>query len=303
MRIIQTLLLLVSFSFFANAERKSAVLSDGTKCNYETDKGMLNGEYRSYYDNGKLKCEGSFLQNNRYGFWVFYQPNGKIQSMRDYKNNYSFEEKSSDNKSKRVVWNENNTWTPIQEKDIITKSRFIISLLQEDNKALFSEEKIVENILRAAKASSNEIFSDNRFVTPISKDVLNNANIIGFKLKEDRILDKATKVLQYRIIGIAPLIYSIDEKAATELCWIYYPEIKSELGKIKINVAYTNSNKTFLDIFENRTFSSKIDLVGYMHSEMNKTVDTDVDHDLNVHPLIMDIEQENTFISNNFANN
>ncbi|MCC7031111.1 MAG: hypothetical protein IT257_12455, partial [Chitinophagaceae bacterium] len=62
MRISHTLLFLSFFTFAAMAKKNTVVLADGTKCNYETEKGMLDGQYRSYYENGKLKAEGTFSQ-------------------------------------------------------------------------------------------------------------------------------------------------------------------------------------------------------------------------------------------------
>lgn len=296
MRISHTLLFLSFFTFAAMAKKNTVVLADGTKCNYETEKGMLDGQYRSYYENGKLKAEGTFSQNNRLGFWVFYKPDGNIQCMRDYKNNYSFDEKSSDNKSKSVNLNSNNSWTIIQEKDIIYRTRYISTLLESENTALFTTENLAENVIRAVKNSGKPVFTDSRFVQTSSSDLPAGSRIIGFKIKEDRILDVATQVLQYRIVGIAPLIKSelSAESKLSEVYWIHYADIKNELSTMMIKSINGHLFcKTLLDIFEYRNFASEI-------SQLIVGKDEPTNKDVNLQ--IFSIEKENSSITQNFTN-
>jgi hypothetical protein len=279
------------------AKKNTLVLSDGTQCNYETEKGMLDGQYRSYYENGKLKSEGTFSKNNRLGFWVFYKPDGKIQCMRDYKNNYSFEEKSADNKSKNVVLNANNSWTPIQEKNILSKVRYFGIMLQSENTDLFKTENLFGNVLKAVKEIGKPVYTDSRFVQTGNPDVPAGSNIVGFKIKEDRIVDRATQTLHYRIIGIAPLVKTEGpngESKVNELFWIHYEDIKSELAIMMLkNVPDHSFCKTLLDVFEFRNFAEEI----YDGSAAGTEP-----ADKNINQPIFVIEKENTFITENFTN-
>ncbi|MBK6819136.1 MAG: hypothetical protein IPG85_05840 [Bacteroidetes bacterium] len=115
------------------AEKMTLLLPDSTSCNYEKKLGMIDGEYKSYYKNGKLKSEGAFIQNNRVGFWVFYKEDGRIQCLRDYINNDQYQEKLTDKKAIPIVWNENHFWTPLFEKELLHKVRFMNTVLLENN--------------------------------------------------------------------------------------------------------------------------------------------------------------------------
>ena len=47
--------------------------------------GKLNGIFKSYYENGAIKSEGYFKDNNRKGFWKFYFQNGKVKQKSNYR--------------------------------------------------------------------------------------------------------------------------------------------------------------------------------------------------------------------------
>lgn len=289
MRILLTFLMLVSF--FAKAEIKTILLADSSKCQYETKAGMLDGEYKSFYKNGKLKCEGSFLQNNRFGFWVFYKTDGSIQCIRDYQNNYSYEEKTSSKQVNQVKTNQNNTWTPIYEKDIIFKKRNITTLTSAENAKLFESENLMQHLVEVASLNSKNIFVDSRFTVQADKEIFSNTNIVGLRLKEDLIIDQTGKCLQYRIIGVAPLVKDSTENSLKELCWIYYPSIKADLQKIALRQS-TPLCKTLGDIFEFRCFAGNSVPLLMENVEIAQSVNQ---------CIINSIENENSLVINNFS--
>jgi hypothetical protein len=233
------------------AEKMTLLLPDSTSCNYEKKLGMFDGEYKSYYKNGKLKSEGAFLQNNRVGFWVFYKEDGRIQCLRDYINNDHYQEKLTDKKAISIVWNENHFWTPLFEKELLHKVRFMNTVLLENNHLIFSSKNMLEKIALIAQNNPSCIFSDERLVIPTTIDFSQINDISGFKIKEDYMIDRKTQHLHHRIIAIAPLVYSTKTKELNALCWIYYPSIKNELAKIaNPNTSYPMLGQTLLDVFE-----------------------------------------------------
>ncbi len=292
-KLITTIVLLVC-SFYARAEKITLSLSDSSTCHFEKNNGMLHGEYKSYYKNGRLKSEGSFLQNNRFGFWVFYNADGSIHCTRDYKTNYSYEEKTAANILNKVNWNEGHKWCLIYEKEVIINKRYLSTMLASDNENLFNSEAICKKILQEVARSNAELFENSRFVNKVDKNVFANKEIVGLRLKEDRILDQTTQCLQYRIIGIAPLEYNKESKSYKEVCWVYYPDFKSELANISLTTPI-NFAATLLDIFENRTFASNT--VPLLMPGVNSTEDeTETLH----RSMISMIEKENSYILSNF---
>ncbi len=91
-------------------------------------------------------------------------------------------------------------------------------------------------------------------------------NVIAYRVKEEWFFDKQRSVIDVRIIGIAPLIYAVDDKGNRRegdlkipIMWIYYPE---EINIFANRVFYFRQNdsdrRTWDDIFLKRMFSSYI---------------------------------------------
>ena len=50
------------------------------------EKGTKKGSWKDFYENGKLKDEGKYLNSKRTGNWTFYNKNGKIEQDGNYRN-------------------------------------------------------------------------------------------------------------------------------------------------------------------------------------------------------------------------
>ena len=90
--------------------------------------------------------------------------------------------------------------------------------------------------------------------------------VVQYRIKEDVFFDKEKSVMETRIIGIAPLIYDLDDQGNIRedskpipVCWFYFPEARTVLSK---NLVFNRQNdkerRTFDDIFIKRIFSSHI---------------------------------------------
>jgi antitoxin component YwqK of YwqJK toxin-antitoxin module len=51
-----------------------------------TDAGKREGLWKEYYDDGSLKSEGNYKNNNKTGKWKYYYPNGQLQETGEYVN-------------------------------------------------------------------------------------------------------------------------------------------------------------------------------------------------------------------------
>ena len=100
----------------------------------------------------------------------------------------------------------------------------------------------------------------------IIKREFSRDNVMGYRLKEDWFFDKQRSVIEPRIIGIAPMIYAVDEKGnkregniKTPLFWVYYPEARLLLANNEVfNRENDAERRSFEDIFQKRMFSSYI---------------------------------------------
>lgn len=90
--------------------------------------------------------------------------------------------------------------------------------------------------------------------------------VVGYRIKEEWFFDKQRSVMDVRIIGIAPLIFEVDEYGNTRenakkvpIFWIYYPEARKILANAEcFNRQNDAERRTFDDILSKRMFSSFI---------------------------------------------
>ncbi len=128
--------------------------------------------------------------------------------------------------------------------------------------------------------------------------------VIGFRMKEDWFFDKQRSVMEVRIIGIAPLIYAVDQDGNVRegnikipLFWIYYPEARKLFANAEVfNRSNDAERRSFDDIFQKRLFASyiykesnvydrRIDdykqgMNALLESERIKTEITNMEHDM-----------------------
>ena len=106
--------------------------------------------------------------------------------------------------------------------------------------------------------------------TVIARD-FSRDKVIAFRVKEDWFFDKQRSVMDVRIIGIAPLMYAVDEAGNVRegnlkmaLFWIYYPEARKLLANAEVfNRENDAERRSFDDIFQKRFFGS------YIYKESN----------------------------------
>lgn len=92
------------------------------------------------------------------------------------------------------------------------------------------------------------------------------ANVIAYRVKEEWFFDKQRSVMDVRIIGIAPLIYAVDDKGNRRegdlkipIMWIYYPEARKIFANEEAFMRGNDSDRrTWDDIFLKRMFTSYI---------------------------------------------
>lgn len=92
------------------------------------------------------------------------------------------------------------------------------------------------------------------------------ANIIAYRVKEEWFFDKQRSVMDVRIIGLAPLIYAVDDQGNRRegnlkipIFWVYFPEGRKIFANEEVFMRGNDSDRrTWDDIFQKRMFSSYI---------------------------------------------
>ena len=128
--------------------------------------------------------------------------------------------------------------------------------------------------------------------------------VIAYRLKEDWFFDKQRSVIEARIIGLAPMIYAVDEygniregNIKVPLFWVYYNEARQLFANSEVfNRTNDAERRSYDDLFQKRMFASyvmkesnvydrRIDdyaqgLNALLESERIKTEIVNMEHDL-----------------------
>jgi gliding motility associated protien GldN len=90
--------------------------------------------------------------------------------------------------------------------------------------------------------------------------------VIAYRIKEDWFFDRQRSVIEARIIGVAPMIYAVNDRGEIRegnikvpLFWVYYPEARKLFANAEVfNRENDAERRSFDDLFQKRMFSSYI---------------------------------------------
>ena len=121
------------------------------------------------------------------------------------------------------------------------------------------------------RRSLNDILYDAVKEGTLTRDTViirefSTANVVAYRVKEEWFFDKQRSVIDVRIIGLAPLIYAVDDKGNRRegdlripIMWIYFPEARKILTNQEVFMRGNDSDRrTWDDVFQKRMFSSYI---------------------------------------------
>lgn len=271
------LYVLITIGFLFSLDRTQAQIHQKSfddkniHCIYNLSNGMFNGQYKSFYKNGKIKISGKFTDNNRKGIWTLWSKDGKILVKREYSNNYEYKQIFPVNiKNSNYLGDRDSNGTikdfDVKEQMIAQSQRIWRLITKNNNDFLFKNNylgNVLTNLVLNSKISAYSAVND-EFTKPYSlKEItdkydFNKIEIIAYKIKETWFFDNVRKISESRIIGICPVaVYKSDTTKQIDLFWLYYPDIRVNLAKEKLNFALSNI-KNLDDFFFFRYFSSYI---------------------------------------------
>lgn len=273
------LLLILPFtflSFIGEDKIKRSFESNSIKCTYETTQGRINGNYVSYYNNGKKKSEGRFENNYRIGKWTVWDSTGRIRMQRDYSDAFTFKRLLPEVPKDKVVellnvpqyaikYNNDSfiEYFKLKEKDVIWTQRLWRFVEPNENTILFEKDKLFSILNKNIFSKTIIPFqtTDDEFRNELSVTSIDTSSIkiIGYKIKEDSFFDNERLVSESRIIGICPVVVNTIKQDTIDLYWIYFPEIRKYLAQEKIQHANLPLKiKTLDDLFFYRYFYGQI---------------------------------------------
>ncbi len=214
----------------------------------------LEGSYRSYHDNGKLKSEGLMLENGRVGTWKVYNDKGKLVEERQYNDPITFERLKPKGRDAQIAelrgeekyfpsLNDEGVlkYKYIQEREVKWATRYWIRIHASDNPVLFKRGRLLGALQDAIINERVTIYDTltDQFTDTITAEEFKKrlkGTVQAFEIKEDYFFDVTRGCTESRIIAICPLVE--DETAGEfrwkRLAWFYWPQIRKSLGKMYI---------------------------------------------------------------------
>ena len=192
-----------------------------------------------------------------------------------------------------VMWNKR-IWRVIDLKEKIN-----LPFAYPVSKSIRDRRSLIDVIMDAAEEGSLTLYnqSDDEFTIPLTSEdmkklggagsdtvtltrpdppydtydtvitrVFSRDKVIAYRVKEDWFFDKQRSVIEARIIGIAPMIYAVDQygniregNIKVPLFWVYYPEARQLLANAEVfNRVNDAERRSFDDLFQKRMFASYV---------------------------------------------
>ncbi|MGZ8537506.1 MAG: hypothetical protein ACXWV9_04535 [Flavisolibacter sp.] len=248
------LFLFVLSSMLAGAREKKTVYYPNGKVQYEyeVEGHLYDGRFASYFETGKLRIKGQFINNQKSGLWRVWDENGLLRSERNYTNNRNFTVISeSDSKGVKISRDISHVSMESNNSDDILFSHRYISIIERSqgvNEELFSESGLLDHLLTAIIKGELTAFVDDRFTVAVnlpSNSCYSYADVVSVLIKEDYRCNVSNQTMSNRVYGICPIV--MENGKQKEMGWIYVPDLKigtAHLDKIKDHLFKSTFIKT-----------------------------------------------------------
>jgi len=216
---------------------------------YEVEGHMFQGKFSSYYESGKLRMKGQFVNNQKSGLWRVWDEKGLLRSERMYTDNLNFillHQWDSSGARITISTEEQHMHGNCGFTDRLFSHRYIstIDAGAEENKELFEKGGLVNVLLESIMNGEAVAFADDRFVYLANKPNLScyeKNDVVALLVKEEYYCCATDQNMKNTLMGVCPVV--MENGKRKELGWFYVPDIavkKESLEKIR-NHQYTST--------------------------------------------------------------
>lgn len=245
----------------------------GLKATFTLHKNQLNGNYKSFYLNGKKRAEGQFKNNLRHGQWTVWDSTGAIIHQRSYSSPFSFERTYPEIPKNDLIhfinhppytptYNEENflNYYDVQLGEICMEQVIRRYLPLKENPFLDALPQLLEKLRKEKELIlTSDYFTEKEIDSLAHKIDYSKYKITGFKIKEVFFYDTNRFVSESRIVAICPVAFLRSSKEQVELSWIYMPPLRKHLAKEKVySKKLSKKIKSLDDLLFYRFFSGQI---------------------------------------------
>ena len=103
------------------------------------------------------------------------------------------------------------------------------------------------------------VSGDEFYVHRFNRDTIASSQIVQIWTLENWFFDKSRSVMDFRLIAIAPVVFSVLDQKNTPLFWIFYPDCASLLSNYSAIAVESKSEEISFDrVFRTRRYSARI---------------------------------------------
>lgn len=230
---------------------------DDKLISFEVKDNQLDGSYTSFQKTIDYKGEilywplvtGNFSEGQRIGIWSLHDEKGNVIFQRNYSSLFEFEQMVPllpNNEAIQLLAqpvyqptkdsNQLYNYFPLQEREVSIISRVWRELSPEKNTELVNQ-NILNDILIEIQTGKITAYNHEQFLEIIPSETfkdLTKLELVSFRIKEDFFIDNTRQMSETRILGLCPVVKKSKDAQPEELCWLYYPYIRSFLSTYKI---------------------------------------------------------------------
>lgn len=252
------------------------------------DRNRLHGLYEEKYQNGRKKVIGEFSKGQRIGVWSVWDTNGVLKTQREYSGNkeceflypvadHAYKKLYDENPQYMMQRNKNQIYPylRIEERAVPFSYRLWRQLTIENEPELFKKVDFEFLAKELLKKNVKWFLYGNKgnFKTPIEgedlillKNECSNWDFERIEIKEEFFFNIDNLLADTRQLGLSFYKNKEDKEPSYSL---YYPYIRIELAKFKIEVAGMNEIINLDDFFFFNAYRGEI----INHLNYNKTIE------------------------------
>lgn len=248
--------ILACIAFSTHSIGQNTYELNGLKIDYHVHNEMFNGEYKSFYQNGKIKASGFYKNNSRVGIWQIWDSTGVLKIKRNYTSPFTYERIMPQIPKKGPIpllsefpfelkrdSNNLHEYYPLQEQEVVWLRR-LTTKIPNHNQSIF------DTIIHLVKDSTMAVYDtvDLDFATTYNLNQLDSSKMFidHYLTISETFFDHTRYVMETRIIGLCPLIKT--QNGTQKLFWIYYPCLRPYLNSFKVDSSFNSRIQNFDDL-------------------------------------------------------
>jgi len=272
--------------------------SNTYSCLYHRNQGRLDGQYNSYYRNGRKRAEGYFDNNQRTGKWSVWDSTGILLVQRIYTDPYNYKQlvpKVPNNKlvgllnvpMHKAGYNQNGYINYFDMQYGMAENVIYLYkwLAPEQNPLIFDHGILFKTLCESVRNKSLSAYP-----TPYDPGILqepllsfdnDSIRLIGYKLRHEWIFDNVRLVSEFRPLEFCPVVVRDSGQDTIDLFWIRYWDCRKIFAGITLSDSCCEGKiNTMDDLFFYHYFHGSI----YMERGY-KNIKGSLEDDINVIPV------------------